>query len=131
MEQNQQDSIRCQRFQPLLEYHMQPSYMLKRILNPEFTLIEKNMSLNLSLVKMPHSNFKRKATEFEVGVGRCSCGQTFECASERELAMKCRMHRRFCSNPPVAFDKIKVSKKACTMREQQLNEAERMRKVHN
>ena len=88
------------------------------------------MSLNLSLVKMPHSNFKRKATEFEAGVGRCSCGQTFECASERELAMKCRMHRRFCSNPPVAFDKIKVSKKACTMREQQLNEAERMRKVH-
>ena len=88
------------------------------------------MSLNLSLVKMPHSNFKRKATEFEAGVGRCSCGQTFECASKRELAMKRRMHRRFCSNPPVAFDKIKVSKKACTMREQQLNEAERMRKVH-
>ena len=39
---------------------------------------------------MPHSNFKRKATEFEAGVGRCSCGQTFECASERELAMKHR-----------------------------------------
>ena len=36
------------------------------------------MSLNLSLVKMQHSNFKRKATEFEAGVGRCSCGQTFE-----------------------------------------------------
>ena len=89
--------------------------------------MEKNMSLNLSLVKMTHSNFKRKATEFEAGVGRCSCGQTFECASERELAIHCR----FCSNPPVAFDKIKVSKKACTMREQQLNEAERMRKVHN
>ena len=89
------------------------------------------MSLNLSLVKMPHSNFKRKATEFEAGVGRCSCGQTFECASERELAMKRRMHHIFCSNPPVAFDKIKVSKKACTMREQQHNEAEKMRKVHN
>ena len=92
--------------------------------------MEKNMSLNLSLVKMPHIDFKRKATEFEAGVGRCSCGQTFECASERELAMKCRMHRRFRSNPPVAFDTIKVSKKACTMREQQLNEAERMRKVY-
>ena len=110
---------------------MQPSYMLKRILNPEFTLMEKNMSLNLSLVKMPHSNFKRKATESEAGVGRCSCGQTFECASEREFAMKRRIRRRFCSNPPVAFDKISVSKKACTMREQQLNEAERIRKVHN
>ena len=89
------------------------------------------MSLNLSLVKMPHSNFKRKATEFEAGVGRCSCGQTFECASERELAMKRRMHRRFYSNPPIAFDKIKVSKKAFTTREQQLNEAEMMHKVHN
>ena len=88
------------------------------------------MSLNLSLVKMPHSNFKRKATEFEAGVGRCSCGQTFKCASERELAIKRRMHGRFCFNPPVAFDKIKVSKKACTMTEQQLNVAERMRKVH-
>ena len=93
--------------------------------------MEKNMSLNLSLVKMPHSNFKRKATEFEAGVGRCSCNQTFECASERELAMKCRMHLRFCSNPPVAFDQISVPKKACTMRGRQLNEAERMRKVHN
>ena len=80
---------------------------------------------------MPYSNFKRRATEFNTGVGKCSCGQTFKCASEREIAMKRRMHHRFCSNPPVAFDKIRVSKKACTMREQQLNEAERIRKVHN
>ena len=79
------------------------------------------MSLDLSLVKMPHSNFKRKATEFEAGVGRCSCGQTFECASEQELAMNRRIHLRFCSNPPVAFDKISVPKKACTLREQKLN----------
>ena len=80
---------------------------------------------------MPHSNFKRKFTEFEAGVGRYSCDQTFECASEQELAMKRRMRLRFCSNPPVAFDKIEIPKKACTMREQQLNEAERIRKVHN
>ena len=93
--------------------------------------MEKNMSLNLSLVKMPHSTFEREATEFEAGVGRCSCGQTFECASERELAMKRRMHLTFCSKPPVAFDKISVPKKACMLREQQLNEAERMHKVHN
>ena len=45
--------------------------------------------------------------------------------------MKCRMHLRFCSNPPVAFDKIGIPKKACTMKEQQLNEAERIRKVRN
>ena len=75
---------------------------------------------------MPHSNFKRKITEFEVGVGRCSYGQTFECASEWELAMKHRMYCRFCSNPPKDFDKIEISKKAVTLREQQLNEYERM-----
>ena len=80
---------------------------------------------------MPHSNFKDKSHTLSSGVGKCSCGQTFECASEREIAMKRRMHHRFCSNPPVAFDKIRISKKACTMREQQLNEAERIRKVHN
>ena len=80
---------------------------------------------------MPHSNFKRKATEFGAGVGKCFCGQTFECASERELATKRRMHRRFSSNPPVAFDKIGILKKACTIKEQKLNEYERMKKVHN
>ena len=60
MERNQRDSIPCQRLQPLLEYHMQPFYMLKGIPDLEFALMEKNMSLNLSLVKMPHSNFKDK-----------------------------------------------------------------------
>ena len=80
---------------------------------------------------MPQSSFKRKATEFEAGVGRCSCGQTFECAYKQELAMNHRMHHRFCSNPPVAFNKIGIPKKACTMREQQLDEVERMHEVHN
>ena len=80
---------------------------------------------------MPHSSFKRKATEFGAGVGRCPCGQTFECASERELAMKRRIHCRFCSSPSLAFNKIGITKKVCTMREQQLNEAEMIRKVHN
>ena len=37
---------------------------------------------------MPHSNFKWKATEFKTEVGKCPCGQTFECASEREIKMK-------------------------------------------
>ena len=74
---------------------------------------------------MPHNNFKRKAAEFEAGVVRCSCGQTFESASEQELAMKRKMHCRFCSNLPVAFDKIGIPKKTCTLREQQLAEAEK------
>ena len=107
--------------------------------------MKKNMSLNLSLVKMPHSNFKDKAYAFNTGVGKCSCGKTFEYASERDMKMKLQMHLRFCSNPPrscraapglpqglpVAFDKIRVPKKATTLREQQLAEVERMREVHN
>ena len=50
--------------------------------NSRNQVCSKRIYNNLSLVKMPHSNFKRKVTEFEAGVGRCSCGQTFECASE-------------------------------------------------
>ena len=80
---------------------------------------------------MPHSNFKERSHQFNLGIGKCPCGQTFECESERELAMKHRMHRRFCANPPVAFDNIGILKKACSLREQQLAEAERIGKVHN
>ena len=83
------------------------------------------------LVKMPHSNFKERSQEFNTGVEKCPCGQTFEYTSERDMKMKLQMHCRFCSNPPVAFDKIGIPKKACTVREQQLTEAERMEKVHN
>ena len=124
MEWNQRDSIPCQRLQPLLEYHMLPFYMLKVIPGIKFALMEKNMSLNLSLVKMPHSSFKDKAYVFNTRVGKCSCGQTFDYTSERDMKMKLRMHLRFCSNPPVAFDKMRVPKKAMTLREQQLVEAE-------
>ena len=35
------------------------------------------------------------------------------------------------SNPPKSFNKIGIPKKAMTLREQQLNEAERIRKVHD
>ena len=80
---------------------------------------------------MLHSNFKDKAYEFNSGIGKCPCGQTFEYTSERDMKMKLRMHLRFWSNPPKGFDKIGISKKATTLREQQLAEAERMFKVHN
>ena len=83
------------------------------------------------LVKMPHSNFKDEAYEFNSGIGKCPCGQTFEYTSERDMKMKLRMHLRFCSNPPVDFNKIGIPKKATTLREQQLTEVERMCKVHN
>ena len=50
--------------------------------------MEKNMSLNLSLVKMPHSNFKERSQEFNTGVGKCPCGQTFKYTSEGDMKMK-------------------------------------------
>ena len=80
---------------------------------------------------MPHSNFKDRSYEFNSGIGKCPCFQTFEYTSERDMKMKLRMHRRFCSNPSKDFDKIGIPKKATTLREQQLAEAERMHKVHN
>ena len=83
------------------------------------------------LVKMLHSNFKERIKEFNTGVEKCPCGQTFEYTSERDMKMKLRMHHRFCSNPPKDFDKKGIPKKAMTLREQKLNEAERMREVHN
>ena len=96
---------------------------------------------------MPHSNFKERFHQFNSGIGKCPCGQTFEYTSERDIKMKLRkgprrgpgsmcdtMHCRycrFCFNPPVAFDKIGIPKKSCMLRKQQLNEVERIRKVHN
>ena len=80
---------------------------------------------------MPCRNFKDKPYAINTGVGKCSCGKTFEYTSERDMKIKLQMHCRFCSNLQVAFDKIRVSKKSYMLREQQLNEAERIRKVHN
>ena len=37
---------------------------------------------------MPHSNFKKRSQAFNTEVGKCSCGKTFEFASEREMKMK-------------------------------------------
>ena len=62
------------------------------------------------LVEMPHSNFKERSQEFNTVVGKCPCSQTFEYTSERDMKMKLQMHRRFCSNPPVALDKIGIPK---------------------
>ena len=88
-------------------------------------------TLNFShYIKMPHSNFKERSHTFSSGTGKCSCGQTFDYMSERDMNMKLRMHIKFCPKPPKGFNKIRVTKKATTLREQQLNEAERMRKVN-
>ena len=54
----------------------------------------------LHTLKMPHSNFKERSYTVNSGVGKCSCGQTFDFASEKDMNMKLQMHRRFCSKPP-------------------------------
>ena len=95
------------------------SYHLSRIVN------------FFMLVKVPHSNFKERFQEFNTGVGKCPCGQTFVYTSERDMKMKLRMHHRFCSNPPKDIDKIGIPKRTMTLREQQLNDTERIRKVHH
>ena len=39
-------------------------------------------------IKMPHSNFEERSHQFNSGIGKCPCGQTFEYTSERDMAMK-------------------------------------------
>ena len=80
---------------------------------------------------MPHSNFKERSHTFSSEIGKCSCEQTFDYASERDWKMKFWLHLKFCSNPPKGFDKIRVSKKATTLKAHHNNEIERMRKVYN
>ena len=50
-----------------------------------------------------------------LGMVKCSCGQTFEYISKRDLNMKLRMHCKFCSNPPVGHEKIRLPKKSMTL----------------
>ena len=78
---------------------------------------------------MPHSNFKERSHTLSSGVRKCSCGQTFDYASEREMNLRMRMHRKFCSNPSKGFNRVRVPKKARTMKEIYNNQAERIKKV--
>ena len=79
---------------------------------------------------MPHSNFRERSRTFSLGVGKCSCGQTFDFASERDMNMTLQMHCKFCSNPPKSFKRISMPKKTTTMREYHNNEAENIQRVH-
>ena len=67
---------------------------------------------------MPHSKFREKTIPLSSSTNICSCGQTFECATEREFKMKLRMHRKFCSNSPKGFDMHKPPGRSFTMEEQ-------------
>ena len=63
-------------------------------------------------------------------MAKCTCGQTFDFASERHQKIKRWLHHKFCPNPPEGFTKIRASKKAMMPREQQHAEFERLKKVY-
>ena len=75
---------------------------------------------------MPHSNFKEKSYALNSGVGKCSCGQAFDFASEKDMNMKLRMHCKVCPNPPEGSKPFRMPKKAMTLRETLHYEAEIM-----
>ena len=78
---------------------------------------------------MPHSNFKEKYHLLGSGVGKCPCYKTFDVTSERDQEMKFRLHHKFYPKL-VGFKQVMISKKAMMPREQQLDDVERKRKVH-
>ena len=61
------------------------------------------------------------------GAEKCPCGKIFDFASEKDWEMK--FHHKFCSDT-VGSKQVMIPKKAITLREQQLDDAERKRKVH-
>ena len=65
----------------------------------------------------------------ESGARRCTCGQIFKFGSQRELDMRCRLHLRFCTIPPIGTIEGGVSRGEFTIKEQMVNQAERMFKV--
>ena len=79
---------------------------------------------------MPHSNFKERSFTLNLGVGKCSCGQTFNFTSGRDQYMKIRMHCKVFPNLAEASKPIRMPKKAMTQREYQNSEAEKIRRVH-
>ena len=76
-----------------------------------------DMSLNLTLYKMPLSNFKQLPYESNTGVSKCYCGQTFDFTCPRDMELKRRLHHRFCKRPPIGKQKIAIPMKATTFME--------------
>ena len=84
---------------------------------------------------MPHSNFKDKPYVLSSGIGKCSCGQTFDCTLERDRKLKFQLHLKFCSKPTKGTYEIEMSKarsaeKATMLKEYYNNESEEMRKLY-
>ena len=80
-------------------------------------------------LKMSHSSFKARSHALNSGVGKCSCGQTFDFTSEKEMNMKLQIHK-VSSKPPKSSYQIRMPMKAMTLREKQHYEAEKIRRVH-
>ena len=93
--------------------------------------MERNIVLNVTLYKMPHSNCKQRSYENNTGVGKCSCGQTFDYSSPRDMELKCKLHRRFCQNPPKGEQKLGIPMRATTFMEHQTGASKRRRELHN
>ena len=80
---------------------------------------------------MPHSNFRQRSHENSTGFAKCSCGQTFDYSSPRDMQLKRKLHRKFCKNPPKGDQKISLPKKATTFMDYQTGTSDRRRNVHN
>ena len=79
---------------------------------------------------MPHSKLKERAHLFNSGVAKSLCGQTFDFTLEGDQDMKFRLHCKVCPKLAVkVFNEVRIPKKATTLREQQHNEAKRMKRV--
>ena len=79
---------------------------------------------------MDHSIFKERSHQFNSGVGKCSCGQTFKYTSKKDMKMKIHLKVSSVSFLLKGFNKIRKPKKAMTLRDHLNNETEIMRKVH-
>ena len=79
---------------------------------------------------MLHSKFKERAHLFNSRIPKCPCGQTFDYESERDWDMKFRSHCKVCPKLVVnVFKEVRVPEKATMLREQQHNEAERLKRI--
>ena len=74
--------------------------------------------LTVSLEKIP--------LQLNSRVLKCSCGKTYDFASEGDMNMKFWLHHKVCSKLTEGSKQVRITKKAMTSREQRLNEAERM-----
>ena len=74
---------------------------------------------------MPHSNFKQRSYENDTGFAKCSCGQTLDYSSPRDMQLKRKLHRKFCTNSAKGDQKISLPKKSTTFMDYQTGTSDR------